>query len=513
MKNISPVYLLLLLLTGSLPVTWAQTSGVQWEKTFGGSEDEVAVAARSTRDGGYVLGGYSYSEPSGNKTSPSFDAGDFWVVKLNSAGERQWDKSVGGAEFDGIRNLQQTADGGYILVGISFSGATGNKNSPSYGPKSGDYWVVKLNASGDKQWDQTFGGTAIDTATCVQQTSDGGFIVGGNSLSGASGNKTSGNYGSGSSDFWIVKLDANGNKQWERVHGGTDDDELACIEMAPGGGFILAGTSFSGTTGNKTAANRGQRSGDYWLLKLDASGNKQWEQTYGGNDAEELHSALPTIDGGYLLGGTSTSGASGNKTSGNQGSHDYWIVKIDAAGNRLWDRTHGGEDSDLLYSVRAASDGGFLLGGVSLSTLSGNKGAVSFGSESGDYWIVKTDSNGNKQTEQSIRGSLDGEIARLEESADGGFLLPGAAAIAGGLDFSLAKLGGPLRFLSSAYGSGRVFHTQLAGMPGSNYVLQTSGNLMSWTSIATNRALNGMVTFRHTNSVSTARLFYRVQQQ
>lgn len=502
------------MLAGAL-IANAQTTGLQWERSFGGSESDFANTVKPTADGGCIIGGYSYSDSSGTKSSPSYGAGDFWLLKLDASGNKQWDQSFGGSNFEGISSLQQTSDGGYILAGTSFSGVSGNKSSISYGSDSGDYWVVKLNGSGNKQWDKSYGGTSLDTVTSVQQTSDGGYIVGGTSRSSVSGNKTSASFGLNSGDYWAVKLDANGNKQWDKSFGGDDADELRSLQQTSDGGYILGGASFSGVSGNKTAAPRGNGTGDYWLVKLDAGGNKQWDKSFGGDDAEELYSVQQTIDGGYILGGHSCSSVSGNKSSGSFGSHDYWLVKLSSDGTRQWDKSYGGNNADELYSVQQSSDGGYILGGTSHSAVSGNKATVSFGSDSGDYWIVKVDANGNKQSEQSVRGSYSGEVLRLQSSRDGGYMLaglPGPAA-AGDLDYGLAKFGAPLHFTSFSFGSARIFQGQLSGMTGTNYILQGSTNLTTWTSLFTNRAANGVVNFAHTNSASASRRFYRVQQQ
>src|SRR5687768_6415271 len=150
-------------------------AGIQWERSFGGNEKDFARQVKSTSDGGYALGGYSYSGVSGTKSSGAYGLGDYWFVKLDGSGNKQWDRSFGGTNFDGIHALQQTGDGGFILGGISFSDASGNKNSAHYG--SGDYWVVRMDASGNKLWDNSFGGSSNEVLRSLQQTSDGGFIL------------------------------------------------------------------------------------------------------------------------------------------------------------------------------------------------------------------------------------------------------------------------------------------------------------------------------------------------
>ena len=486
----------------------AQTAaGIEWERNFGGSEKDFANLVETTTDGGYIIGGYSYSDASGSKSSASYGLGDYWVVKLDANGNKQWDRSFGGTSFDGINALQQTSDGGYILGGISFSDVSGNKTSANHG--SGDYWVVKLNAGGNKQWEKSYGGSSNEVLHAVQQTSDGGYILGGISLSPVSGNKTSPSQGAG--DYWVVKLDTNGNKQWEKSYGGDDTDELHDLIQTSDGGYVLGGSSRSSGSGNKTSANHGASTSDYWVLKLDSGGNKQWEKSYGGDDADELYSAQQTSDGGYILGGHSYSAASGNKSGGNHGSHDYWVVKLDGSGNKQWEKNLGGDDADELYSVQQTSDGGYRLGGVSSSGISGNK--TSTGSEIRDYWIVNLDANGNKQSEQCVHAGYFGEILRLRQTRDGGSIVAGlSSSVTSALDYTVAKFVPPLRFHAPSLAAKTNLQMQLPGITGATYVLHASTNLIHWAPVRTNTAVNGLVTFVETNAIRFPRRFYRVQQ-
>jgi len=501
-----------MLTSGGTQLSHAQTPpGVQWERSFGGSDADAGSIVKSTSDGGYILGGYSYSDISGSKTTSCFGLGDYWVVKLDASGNKQWDQSCGGNQFDGIQALQQTSDGGYLLGGISFSDASGNKASASQG--AGDFWIVRLSASGNKQWDKTFGGTNLDSLTALSRTSDGGCVLGGTSFSGISGNKSSAGFGPDSGDYWMVKLDGNGSKQWEKSFGGNDLDELHGLQQTSDGGYILGGHSSSGVSGNKTSANLGNGTSDYWIVKLDAGGNKQWEKTCGGNDVDELYAIQQTIDGGYILGGHSYSGVSGHKTSGSFGSHDYWVVKLDSNGNKQWDQSCGGEDEDRLISVQQRTDGGYVLGGVSFSGVSGNKTSASGAADSGDYWIVSLDANGNKQSEQSLRRGYGDEFSRLQSTPDGASVLAGLASsfASADVDYAVTKLMGLLRFNWSSFGADRVYRAQLTGASGANYILHASTNLVHWRPLATNRAANGVVDFVDAAAASFPKRFYRVQ--
>ena len=191
------------LLGANFALAQATPPDIQWDKSFGGTGYDYLNSLQQTSDGGYIIGGYSDSGKSDTKTDDGFGSSDYWVVKLDANGVRQWDKSFGGSDYDVLQSLQQTSDGGYVLGGYSLSGASGNKtNNANFG--ASDYWVVKLDADGNRQWDQIYGGSGDDQLQSLQQTSDGGYILGGQPFSGASGNKTSESFGG--LDHWVVKL-------------------------------------------------------------------------------------------------------------------------------------------------------------------------------------------------------------------------------------------------------------------------------------------------------------------
>ena len=338
-----------------------------WDRSFGGTNADYSCALQQTAAGGFILGGDSWSPPSGNKTSAHYGSSDFWVVGTDADGVKIWDESFGGTDIDTFADLHQTADGGLICGGYSRSGATGNKTSPNYG--GNDFWVVRVDPSGNMLWDRSFGGSQEDRLSSLQQTSDGGFILGGFSQSDVGGNKTSPHFGEW--DYWIIRLDADGNKLWERTFGGAADDTLSQVQQTIDGGFILIGWSTSWPSGNKTSPHYG--SGDFWIVRLDANGNKLWEQSAGGNYAEGANSLIQMADGGWLVGGASYSPPGGTKTSLGYGYADYWLVRLSASGALLWDQSFGGSDNDNLQSIHRTADGGVLVFGQSDSPVSGNK--------------------------------------------------------------------------------------------------------------------------------------------
>lgn len=211
--------------------------------------------------------------------------------------------------------------------------------------------------------------------------------------------------------------------EWQKTIGGNDNDLLNSINQTSDGGYILSGYSYSNVSGNKTENSNGIE--DYWIVKTDALGNIQWQNTIGGNGTDKLYSIDQTLDGGYILGGMSDSDISGDKTENNMGVLDYWIVKTDAMGNIQWQNTIGGMHNDQLYSIEQTSDKGYILGGLSWSDITGDKTEGISGSC--DYWIIKTDSLGNIQWQNAITGYGSDNLYSIEETSDRGYILGGTS--------------------------------------------------------------------------------------
>jgi type IX secretion system substrate protein len=392
---------------------------IEWQNTIGGNSSDYFRSISQTGDGGYILGGNSWSDISGDKTENSQGNGDYWVVKLDASGVILWQNTIGGADWDQLIDISQTTDGGYILGGSSESSISGDKTENSQG--GSDYWVVKLDTSGVIQWQNTIGGDFNDYFQSFAQTTDGGYILGGYSNSNISGDKTENSVGS--FDYWVVKLDASGVIQWQNTIGGNDADQLFSISQTTDGGYMLGGYSRSNISGDKTENSLG--SFDYWVVKLDASGVIQWQNTIGGNAADQLFSISQTTDGGYILGGSSLSINSGDKTEIKQGFQDYWVVKIDASGIIQWQNTIGGNGDDLLYSISQTADGGYILGGWSDSPISGDKTENSQGAI--DYWVVKLDASGIIVWQNTIGGADWDQLNAISQTTDGGFILGGSS--------------------------------------------------------------------------------------
>ncbi|MFN8321029.1 MAG: T9SS type A sorting domain-containing protein [Chitinophagales bacterium] len=425
MKNIYKPALLVLVFSCSLFTLLHSQPVIEWQKTIGGSYEDKLTSIQQTADGGYILGGYSFSGISGDKTENSNGGDDYWVVKTDAAGNIQWQNTIGGDGIDELESIQQTTDGGYILGGYSESDISGDKTE-DHGftvLDQKDYWLIKIDAAGNIQWQNTIGGDGGDVLQSVQQTTDGGYILGGYSSANISYDKTENPMGG--SDYWIVKTDALGNIQWQNTIGSSGAEELHSVQQTTDGGYILGGFSGSNISGDKTDNCNG--GWDYWIVKTDAAGNIQWQNTIGGGLEDRLSSIQQTSDGGYILGGISISNISGDKTENNTDTitytDDYWIVKTDSLGNILWENTIGGEGNDELKSVQQTTDGGYILGGYSESDISGDKTENSIGN--GDYWVVKIDAAGSIQWQNTIGGSEYDDLSSIQQTADGGYILGG----------------------------------------------------------------------------------------
>ncbi len=393
---------------------------IQWQNTIGGGSNDELYLIEQTTDGGYILAGKSESNLSGDKSESSNGSYDYWIIKTDANGNILWQNTIGGDSGDDLYSIQQTADGGYILGGSSLSTISGDKTEGWIGWY--DYWIVKTDAAGNIQWQNTIGGSLSDELYYIRQTADGGYILGGKSNSSISSDKTENN--NGGYDYWIIKTDAAGNIQWQNTIGGSGDDALQSIQQTTDGGYILGGWSNSNISGDKTESTNGGI--DYWIIKTDAIGNIQWQNTIGGSGFDVLLSIQQTTDGGYILGGYSGSNISGDKTENNMGqsnTNDFWIVKTNSSGNIQWQNTIGGSISEELNCIRQTADGGYILGGVSESNISGDKTENSNGSW--DYWIVKTNSSGNIQWQNTIGGSDFEILYSIQQTIDEGYILGG----------------------------------------------------------------------------------------
>jgi len=480
--------IILISLNAFSSISFAQN--IQWDKTIGGNYGDTFVASQQTSDGGYILGGTSGSGKSGDKSSDRKGLADYWVVKLNADGTKAWDKTLGGSAHDGLTSVQQTKDGGYILGGYSNSGINGDKTEAEAGfwivklnadgtkvwdktialtgdftgflslrtlqltpdggyllsgtsnagvgdyksePSKGstDYLLLKLNADGTKAWDKTIGTKGDESLISVEQTSDSGFLLGG--FSSSATNK----------GYWLVKLNANRSTAWEKLitegypvyeYPGAESptSEINLVKSTPDGGYILGGYAGSETNAYKSESGNGDR--DFWLIKFKADGSQAWNKSIGGSDRETLNSLQLTQDGGYLLGGNSRSNSGGDKTQNSQGIFDYWVVKLNANGSKAWDLTLGGNKEDNLINVFQTKDNGYFIGGYSRSDVSETKTQTTKGDY--DYWVVKLDNSERKKQTVTFSPIPDVNYATQKTVAL-------KATASSGLPASFAVISGP----------------------------------------------------------------------
>jgi hypothetical protein len=357
-----------------------------WDKTIGGNAEDIIYAMVATNDGGFVAVGHSYSGISGDKSENVRGSGtsDYWVVRFNNLGQKVWDKTLGGIYYDGVptfstgsMSVVATADGGFVVAGSSGTVLiSGDKTETGRG--GNDYWVVKLSSNGQKVWDKTLGGVDDDFATSLTIANDGNIIVAGTSFSPISGDKTENEKTQGWGDYWVVKInESTGQKIWDKDIGGTFQDYAYSIVATNDGGVVVAGVSYSGVSSGTDKSEPRQGPNDFWVVKLNSLGQKVWDKTLGGSGEDYASSIIATNDGGFVILGYSSSPISGQKSEANRdnsnATFDYWLLKINSLGQKVWDKTLGGNSTDLGNSIINTIDGGFMVSGLSMSAISADK--------------------------------------------------------------------------------------------------------------------------------------------
>jgi hypothetical protein len=310
-----------------------KNGNAEWKKTFGGADWDWGSSVQQTSDGGYIIAGITYTYGAGDA--------DVWLIKTDKNGNGEWKKTLGGAYGDHGHSVQQTADGGYIIAGVTHS----------YGAGDADVWLIKTDKKGNKEWSKTFGGARDDVGFSVQRTFDGGYIITGYTET----------YGAGERDVWLIKTDENGKEEWKKTFGGADWDWPFSVQQTSDGGYIR-----TGTTGSYGAGGY-----DAWLIKTDEYGNKEWSKTFGGTYDDFGGSVQQTSDGGYII--------TGDTESYGAGGVDVWLIKTDKNENTEWEKTFGGAGDDWSGGEQQTSDGGCIITGDT----------ESYGAGGTDVWLIK----------------------------------------------------------------------------------------------------------------------------
>lgn len=382
---------------------------IAWEKSFGGSHIDAASSLQLTVDGGYIIAGTSNSDDGdvgANNDAEGYLGGDFWVIKLNNSGDLVWETNLGGNSDEEGNSIKQTIDGGYIVVGMTDS----NDQDIGGDTDSADLWIVKLDESGNLVWETNYGGSSGEVAHSVEQTLDGGYIVAGSS---GSSDSSEGDVGgnNGGIDYWILKLNAEGLLVWETNLGGSEFDIAQSVEQTTDGGYIVAG--YSASSDGDVGGNYGEE--DYWIVKLDALGNLVWETNLGGSLEDYAYDIHQTTDQGYIVAGYSES--SDFDLSDNHGNKDYWIVKLNTLGEITWEVNLGSSSVDIARSIQQTTDQGYIIAGSAGKTDFDVSGTVNGGCL--DYWIVKLNSSGELSWEISFGGPVNDYATAIQQTNDG----------------------------------------------------------------------------------------------
>ena len=375
-----------------------------WIKAYVGGKSGIAYSIKQTDDGGYIVAGTMGVVASGNS--------DIWLMKLSATGRIEWQSSYGGPDSEESFWIDQTSDGGYIVAGYSISFSSGSK----------DVLILKLTQNGAIEWQRTYGGADSEEALSIEQTNDGGYIVTGYIDSVTDVLK----------EMLLMKLDANGNINWQRAYSNGDSAIASSVQQTNDGGYIVAGET------NLVSH------GDIWVLKLFSNGTIEWQRSYGGASKESFYisNIQQTNDGGYILAG-STYSFSGT------GDSIWWIVKLSSFGDIEWQKICTGGPAENARSVQQAGDGGYIVSGNIYSEVN----------KSSDFGIVKFSSVGQLEWHKVYGGNNFDTAYCIQNTQDGGFVVVGYsggyAPIGGDTGIVIFKLSnegtvGPCEFNNNA---------------------------------------------------------------
>lgn len=390
-KKIIGLIICLILILSIIPLSQADINDSNvfnknensWIRTYGRLNFDAGSSVELTIDGGYIVVGETC------KGFMKYKNSDVWLVKTDEKGDVIWEQTFGGREDDSGSFVTQTIDGGYILVGKTCSFSNGRT----------DVWLIRTDENGQKIWDKTFGYGVFDSGSMVKQTSDGGFIIVGNV-------NTS---GGGRGDVWIIRVDSDGNKLWDKSFGGRGHNYGDSIQLTTDGGYLILGTSWIRDETN---------SYDIWLIKTDCNGEMLWDKKYHGTDSDHGWSLQQTSDGGFIIVGMTDSGA---------GADDVWLFKTDSSGEIVWDKVFGGIGQNRGYSVKQTNDGGYILCGDT------DKNSCM------EALLIKTDSDGNKIWSKTYGGLGNDIFVSVQQTSDGGYILTGYETTLGNTDLWLVK--------------------------------------------------------------------------
>ena len=309
----------------------------QWSQTYGGDGHDMGYEVHQTSDEGYIIVGETHSFGNGG--------GDVYIVKTDENGVEQWSQTYGGTEYDIGLSINQTSDQGYIIAGGTSSFGNG-----------WDVYLIKTDENGIEQWSHTYGGADTESVHSVQQTNDGGYVIGGSTYS----------FGNGDRDVYLIKTDGNGVEQWSHTYGEDGDDVGRSVQQTTDGGYVIAG--FSSSFGNWST--------DAYLIKTNGNGVEQWSNFYTGyqGTADDLaYSVKQTSDGGYIM--------TGETFQFDHEQKEVYIIKTDENGEPYWEHMYASQYYSVGYSVQQTNDQEFIIAGVCRPQGNGPM----------DVYLIKTD--------------------------------------------------------------------------------------------------------------------------
>ena len=341
----------------------------EWFKTYVGEADDYGYSVKQTMDGGFIIAGNTHSYGAGLYR-------DILLIRTDSHGNELWSKTYGGEFEERGKFVQQTLDGGFVVVGFTCS----------FGAGQSDLAILKVDAYGNKEWLKTFGGLNAEEGNSIQKV-DGGYIVTGYTRS----------HGVGNDDVYLIKTDRDGNEIWTKTYGGPDSDRARSVHQTIDGGYIIGGI-----TGYKKFFE-----GDVFLIKVGPHGNEEWSTSFGGAQIDYCRAVIQSNDGGYVLVGyTRSYGA---------GSGDIYVIKTDGNGVETWSRTFGGIEDEEGFSVQKTVDGAYIIAGYTKS----------FGAGNGDIYLIKIDEEGHELWSQTFGAQDDERGYSVQETVDSGYIITG----------------------------------------------------------------------------------------
>jgi gliding motility-associated-like protein len=376
-------------------VVQVDTSGKKiWDRTIGGEGIDIGQDGTPTSDGGVIVCGFSYSPPSGTKSSDSKGDADYWVIRFDAIGNKVWEKTFGGDKADQALSIISLRDGNFLVAGWSKSDNGPDKTDINRG--GSDVWLVKFDINGNKIWDKAFGGSLDEQMFDIVELPNGDFYIAASSESNKGLDKTADS--KGKADFWMVHVDRNGNKVADYTFGGPEEDLPRSIDLLSDGTYIMSGST---RAAGGDVPNFYGGILDYFIIKANVNGTLLWSKTIGGDQLDIAEGSAVNELGFFTLSGISNSGISGNKTVGTTGGFDIWIMHMDPDGNIQWQKTIGGDYDDTVKKLFQGSNGSYYAAGASRSDISGDKSEDSrFSNRSAttnmnDMWFLKIECGAN----------------------------------------------------------------------------------------------------------------------